>query len=129
MKTIDCSEFSIGFDAIIRDDRLAKESSLRVTGSTPCRPWCPYGQAQKMAHRKPLHDSKARNILGPGIRRVREGKGWSQDDLARRLQLAGWDVDRTLIARIELRTRCITDMELIALAETFGVSLNAFKTD
>jgi len=42
------------------------------------------------------------------------------------LQLAGWDVGRTLIARIELRTRCITDMELLTLAKTFGVKLDAF---
>ena len=79
-----------------------------------------------MAHRKPLNDLQVRNLLGPGIRRVREAKGWSQEDVARRLQLAGWDVDRTLIARIELRTRCITDMELLALAKTFGVTLDAF---
>jgi len=87
----------------------------------------PYGQAPKMAHRKPPNDLQVRNILGPGIRRVREERGWSQDDLARRLQLAGWDVDRTLIARIELRTRCITDMELLALAKTLGVKLDAFR--
>ena len=82
-----------------------------------------------MAHRKPPNDLKVRNILGPGIRRVRETRGWSQDDLARRLQIAGWDVDRTLIARIELRTRCITDMELLALAKTCGVTLNEFILD
>ena len=82
-----------------------------------------------MAHRKPPNDLQVRNILGPGIRRVREEKGWSQEDLARRLQLAGWDVDRTLIARIELRLRCITDMELLALAETMGVKLQAFLSE
>ena len=82
-----------------------------------------------MAHRKPPNNLQSRNILGPGIRRIREERGWSQEDLARRLQLAGWDVDRTLIARIELRTRCITDMELLALAKTLGVKLNAFCFD
>ena len=82
-----------------------------------------------MAHRKPPNDLQVRNLLGPGIRRIREGKGWSQEDLARRLQLTGWDVDRTLIARIELRTRCITDMELLALAKTFEVRLDAFRAE
>jgi len=57
----------------------------------------------------------------PKYPRAGEERGWSQDELARRLQLAGWDVDRTLVARIELRTRCITDMELLALADTLGV--------
>ena len=79
-----------------------------------------------MAHRKPFNDLQFRNTLGPGIRRIREERGWSQEDLARRLQLAGWDVDRTLIARIELRMRCITDMELLLLAKLFGVNLDAF---
>ena len=82
-----------------------------------------------MAHRKSLNDLEVRNFLGPGIRRVREAKGWSQEDVARRLQLAGWDVDRTLVARIELRTRCITDIELLALAKMFGVTLDAFMAD
>ncbi len=80
-----------------------------------------------MAHRNPPHDLGKRNVLGPGIRRVREGLGWSQEDLARRLQLAGWDVDRTLIARIELRTRCITDVELLLLAKALRVSLEGFR--
>lgn len=68
-------------------------------------------------------------MLGPGIRRVREEHGWSQDELARRLQLAGWDVDRTLIARIELRTRCITDIELLMLARILKVGLDSFRSE
>jgi ribosome-binding protein aMBF1 (putative translation factor) len=79
-----------------------------------------------MAHRKRHNDLGFRNSLGPGIRRIRETLGWSQEDLARRLQLAGWDVDRTLIARIGLRSRCVTDVELLALAKTFGVKLDDF---
>ncbi len=80
-----------------------------------------------MAHRKFPSAPGVRNLLGPGIRHAREVKGWSQDDLARKLQLTGWDVDRTLIARIELQTRCITDMELLALATVLGVTLGAIE--
>ncbi len=98
-------------------------------GSTHYRLCRPYGCALEMAHRKPHHEQQGRNILGPGIRRVREQKGWSQDELTRRLQLAGWDVDRTLIGRIELRTRSIIDTELLALAKTFGVKLDAFRIE
>lgn len=76
-----------------------------------------------MAHRKFPTAPGVRNALGPGIRLAREAKGWSQEDLARKLQLTGWDVDRTLIARIELRTRCLTDLELLALAKVLGVTL------
>jgi ribosome-binding protein aMBF1 (putative translation factor) len=80
-----------------------------------------------MAHRKFPNAPGIRNVLGPGIRHAREAKGWSQDDLARTPQLAGWDVDRTLIARSELQTRCITDMELLALAKVLGVTLAAIE--
>lgn len=67
-----------------------------------------------------------RNIMGLEIRRLREQKGWSQADFARELQLAGWDVERTILTKIELRRRCLTDYELLILAKTLGVTLNAF---
>ena len=82
-----------------------------------------------MAHRKHPHAPGTRNVLGPGIRWAREERGWSQDELARRLQLARWDVDRTLIARIELRTRCITDTELLILAKVLGVTLDRIAVE
>jgi len=66
-----------------------------------------------------------RNALGARIRRAREGKGWSQNDLARKLQLDGWDVERTVITKIELHRRCITDYELLAIADVLGVSLDS----
>ena len=44
--------------------------------------------------------------------------------MARQLQLKGWDAERTILTKIELRRRCITDYELIAIAQTLGVTLN-----
>jgi ribosome-binding protein aMBF1 (putative translation factor) len=67
-----------------------------------------------------------RNAIGLEIRKRREEKGWSQLDLARELQLSGWDVDRTVLTKIELRRRCVTDFEMLLLAKTLGVSLNEF---
>jgi transcriptional regulator with XRE-family HTH domain len=64
-----------------------------------------------------------RNALGLQIRKLREVKGWSQADFARRLQLAGWDVERSVITKIELRRRCITDYELLLMVKTLGTSL------
>jgi transcriptional regulator with XRE-family HTH domain len=77
---------------------------------------------------KSLPSLPVRNLLGPAICSIRESKGWSQEDLARRLQLAGWDVDRSLIARIELRTRCLTDVELLTIARCLKVGLDAFAS-
>jgi len=62
--------------------------------------------------------------MGLEIRRLREKKDWSQADFARELQLAGWDVERTVLTKIELRRRCLTDYELLILANTLGVTLN-----
>ena len=59
-----------------------------------------------------------------GLRQAREKLGWSQADLARELQLRGWDAGRTLITKIELRERCVTDYELIVLARVLSVRLD-----
>ena len=77
-----------------------------------------------------LNDRKRetiRNALGPQIRRLREHKNWSQSDFARELQLAGWDVERSVITKIELRRRCITDYELLLMLKTLGVTLSSIK--
>src|SRR5579864_1026775 len=65
-----------------------------------------------------------RNIAGLEIRRLRENKGWSQSDLARALQLSGWDIERSVLTKIELKRRCLTDYELLLLAKTLGATLN-----
>ncbi len=76
-----------------------------------------------MAHRS-TGSVPLRNVLASRIRRAREKLGWSQSDLARELQLVGWDAGRTLITKIELRERCVTDYELIVLARVLAVDLN-----
>jgi ribosome-binding protein aMBF1 (putative translation factor) len=73
--------------------------------------------------RETQSSSPIRNVFGLEIRRLREAKGWSQSDLARKLQLAGWDVERTVITKIELRRRCITDYELSFIADVLKVGL------
>ena len=47
----------------------------------------------------------------------------SQRILAERLQLYGIDVDKNAIQRIECGARFVTDIELVAIAKVFGVSL------
>jgi transcriptional regulator with XRE-family HTH domain len=66
-----------------------------------------------------------RNALGLQIRKLREGRGWSQSDFARKLQLAGWDIERSVVTKIELRRRCITDYELLIMVKTLGSALSA----
>ena len=49
----------------------------------------------------------------------------SQKGLADKMQLVGIDVDKNAIQRIESGKRFVTDIELKALAEIFGVSLDS----
>ena len=46
----------------------------------------------------------------------------SQRDLSNKLQLAGYDMDKNVITRIETNKRYVTDIEIRALAHIFGVS-------
>ena len=69
-----------------------------------------------------------RNALGLQIRKLREEKNWSQSDFARELQLAGWDVERSVITKIELRRRCITDYELLLMLRILAVPLGSLRT-
>lgn len=64
-----------------------------------------------------------RNIVGPQVMRIRSTKGMSQNDLAVACQLAGWDVSRGVIARIEGGVRWIADFELIELAKALKVPI------
>lgn len=45
-----------------------------------------------------------------------------QRDLAQKLQLAGYDMDRNVITRIETNQRYVTDIELKALAEVLDTT-------
>ena len=61
------------------------------------------------------------NVIGPRVRWLRERKGWTQDRLAVKLQLIGWDVSRNAVTTLENQQRRVTDLELFALARVLGV--------
>ena len=53
---------------------------------------------------------------------LRKRHRYSQRILAYKLQLAGYDMDKNVITRIETNKRYVTDIELKALCEVFDVS-------
>lgn len=63
------------------------------------------------------------NLVGPQVRRFRTEKGWSQEMLAAKLQVAGWDVSRGSLAKLEAQFRRVPDCELLFLAKVLGVDL------
>ena len=71
---------------------------------------------------KPLRRSNDKNLIRKQLIALRKAQGLSQRDLAYKLQLAVYDVDKNLITRIETGKRYVTDIELKALAEFFEVS-------
>lgn len=62
-----------------------------------------------------------RNIVGPNVRRLRNQLGFSQEVLALKCQLAGWDISRDGIAKIEGQVRWVADFELVYLCRIFQV--------
>lgn len=64
------------------------------------------------------------NIAGETIASLRRQMNISQRQLADRMQLVGIDIDKNAIQRIEARKRFITDIELIAFAKVFSVSVD-----
>lgn len=66
------------------------------------------------------------NLCGEKIRALRLGypSKLSQRALADKMQLIGIDVDKNAIQRIECGKRFVTDIELKAFSQIFGVSVN-----
>lgn len=62
------------------------------------------------------------NICGKNIADLRKKLKISQRILADRLQLAGLDVDKNAIQRIECGKRFVTDIELLAFSKVFEVT-------
>lgn len=70
------------------------------------------------------------NICGKNVAKFRKGMGISQRELSDKLQLAGLDVDKNAVQRMESGQRFITDIEIIYLAKALGVTLGElFETE
>ena len=69
---------------------------------------CPEPQGEKL------------NLFGGLIRIWRTEKKWSQEKLAAKLQVAGWDIDPSLITLIESQKRTLNDFEVQLFYDVFG---------
>lgn len=65
------------------------------------------------------------NLCGGNLARIRKDMGLSQRQLADRLQLAGLDIDKNAVQRIEARKRFVTDIELVVFAQVLNEDLDA----
>ena len=72
---------------------------------------------------KPTSLSGKKNLISKKLIQLRKQKKMSQRDLAGKLQLAGYDMDKNVITRIETGQRYVTDIELCALSKILNVRL------
>jgi transcriptional regulator with XRE-family HTH domain len=62
------------------------------------------------------------NVVGPNVAKFRWERGWTQEELAAKLQLIGCWMTRDMVANIESQRRCVTDFQIDDFAEVFGIS-------
>lgn len=71
---------------------------------------------------KPRSDTGNKNLIADNLIDIRKSQHISQRKLASLMQLAGCDVDRNVITRIETQKRYVTDIELKKLCEILNTS-------
>ena len=71
---------------------------------------------------KPVAETGNKNLIGSNLIALRKKYHLSQRGLAHELQLAGYDMDKNVITRIETQQRYVTDIEIKALCDLFNVS-------
>ena len=68
---------------------------------------------------------KPANVVGPQVQKLRYQLGLTQEQLAARCQVRGWDISRATLSQIEARLRCVIDSELLILAKVLKVSTDS----
>ena len=61
------------------------------------------------------------NVVGRNVARFRYQKGWSQDLLVTKMQIAGFYITRDILANVETLRTIATDKQIVVFAEVFGV--------
>ncbi len=65
-------------------------------------------------------------LVGRQVRLLRQGRGWSQQDVAEKMQAYGYQWSQATVTRLESASRPIRVNELADLARLFGVSATQF---
>ena len=71
---------------------------------------------------KPMTATGQKNLIADNLIELRKTHHISQRLLAYKLQLAGYDMDKNVITRIETNKRYVTDIELKSLCEGFHIT-------
>jgi transcriptional regulator with XRE-family HTH domain len=66
------------------------------------------------------------NDIGPQVRMLRLRRGWTQYDLAIKLQIGGWDISREGLAKVETQRHQVLAEQLWVLMRVFQVGFEVF---
>lgn len=64
----------------------------------------------------------SKNVCGAKVKEARKKMGISQENLAAKLQVAGVNIERDSVSRIEIGTRFVADYELLVLCKILNVT-------
>jgi transcriptional regulator with XRE-family HTH domain len=69
--------------------------------------------------------NKDKNLIGDRVRQARHAANpkITQNDLLARLEIRGIIFEKTAISKIEAKTRPVSDIELVGIADALGVSI------
>lgn len=79
-----------------------------------------------MKPRKAEYGNK--NICGANVERIRKQLGMKQTTLISRMQLLGVDINPSSLSKLEGQTRIASDIELKAISEILGVTMEELVT-
>ena len=68
-------------------------------------------------------EQRRKNVVGEEIRKLRDAKGWTQELLAARCAIGGYEISRGTLAKVEARIRGISDIELFVIAKALGTTI------
>jgi DNA-binding XRE family transcriptional regulator len=68
---------------------------------------------------------RPQNIVGPQVRKLRNQRGLTQEMFAARCSVLGLELSRATLSKIEAQLRCVTDFELVTLAQALRVEIKA----
>jgi transcriptional regulator with XRE-family HTH domain len=69
------------------------------------------------------------NVIGPQVKRLREQKNMTQEELTAQCNLLGWNISRGTLAKIEAQVRRVTDSEVALMAVALKVEISELYED
>ena len=74
--------------------------------------------------RKREQEIGTRNLVGAKVERLRQKAGMRQKELLAQLQVRGISINASALSKLEGQVRTVTDYELVAIADVFGLTID-----